>query len=66
MAIRPISEVRLRLSLARPIALDPILTVREAGRFNLINISGRLKLANADRERRSLIQRPGQRFCRRE
>jgi hypothetical protein len=66
VAVRPISEVHLRLSLARPIALDPILTVREARRFNLININGRLKLANADRERRSLIQRPGQRLCRRD
>ena len=66
MAVRPISEVHLRLPLARPIALDPILTMREAGRFNLVNISGRRKVANADRERRSLIQRPGQRFCRRD
>jgi hypothetical protein len=66
VAVRPISEVHFRLPLARPIALDPILTVREAGRFNLINISGRLKVASADRERRSLIQRPGQRLCRRD
>jgi hypothetical protein len=46
--------------LARPVALDPIVTVREAGRFALINTSSRLKLANADTERRRLIRRPGQ------
>jgi hypothetical protein len=61
------SEVHLRLSLARPVALDPIVTVREAGRFTLINTSsGLLKLTNADSERRRLVQRPGLCFCRRD
>jgi hypothetical protein len=36
------SEVHLRLSLARRGALDPIVTVREAGRFTLINTSSGL------------------------
>ena len=61
------SEVHLRLSLARPVALDPIVTVREAGRFTLINTSSRLqKPTNADRERCRLIQRPGLCLCRRD
>jgi hypothetical protein len=66
------SEVHLRLSLARPVALDPIVldpivTVREAGRFTLINTnSGLLKLTNADSERRRLVQRPGLCLCRRD
>src|SRR5258708_38921350 len=33
VAVRPTSEVHLRLLLARPDALDPIATVRESGRF---------------------------------
>jgi hypothetical protein len=67
VAVRPMSEVHLRLSLARPVALDPIVTVREAGRFTLINTSsGLLKLTNADSERRRLIQRPGLCLCRRD
>ncbi|SRR6266702_6131986 len=67
VAIRPMSEVHLRLSLARPVALDPIVTVREAGRFTLINTSsGLLKLTNADSERRRLVQRPGLCLCRRD
>jgi hypothetical protein len=61
------SEVHLRLSLARPVTLDPIVTVREAGRFTLINTSrGYLKLTNADSERRRLVQRPGLCLCRRD
>ena len=67
VAVRPMSEVHLRLSLARPVALDPIVTVREAGRFTLINTSSRLqKPTNADRERCRLIQRPGLCLCRRD
>ena len=67
VAVRPMSEVHLRLSLARPVALDPIVTVREAGRFTLINTSsGLLKLTNADSERRRLVQRPGLCLCRRD
>ena len=67
VAVRPMSEVHLRLSLARRGALDPIVTVREAGRFTLINTSsGLLKLTNADSERRRLVQRPGLCLCRRD
>ncbi len=67
MAVRPVSEVHLRLSLARPVVLDPIVTVRKAGRFTLINTSsGLLKLTNADSERRRLVQRPGLCLCRRD
>ena len=40
--------------------------VREGQRFTLINVSTRLKLANADSERRRLSPRPGQRFYRRD
>jgi hypothetical protein len=66
VAVRPMSEVHLRLSLARPVALDPIVTVRQAGRFILISTSSRLlKLTHADSERRRLVQRPGLRLCRR-
>jgi hypothetical protein len=66
VAVRPISEMHVSRSLARPVASDPVVTVREVGRFTLINVRSRLKLANADSERRRITQRPGQRFYRRD
>ena len=65
MAVRPISEMHVSRSLA-PVTSDPVVTVREGGKFTLINVSTRLKLANADSERRRLTPRPGQRFYRRD
>jgi hypothetical protein len=66
VAVRPISEMHFSRSLARPVPFDLVVMVREGGRFTLINVSTRLKLANADSERRRLTPRPGQRFYRRD